>query len=72
MSTSKMRPIHPGEVLRDELSELELPARAVSSVRIAESELLAPRRSYGRWLDRIAGRNVDADPMVRQAAGGAG
>ena len=30
MSTNKMRPIHPGEVLRDELLELEMSANALA------------------------------------------
>ena len=59
MSQSKLRPIHPGEVLADELDELELSARAFAR------ELHVPTNRITTILK--GKRSITADTALRLA-----
>ena len=55
--TSKMRPIHPGEILKDELEELELSANAFAK------ELAVPTNRITSILN--GKRSITADTALR-------
>lgn len=59
MSHNKLRPIHPGEILADELEELELSARAFAS------ELHVPTNRITMIMN--GERSITADTALRLA-----
>jgi addiction module HigA family antidote len=59
MTTNKMRPIHPGEILREELDEIRLSARALAAA------LKVPANRISAILNE--GRGITADTALRLA-----
>jgi addiction module HigA family antidote len=59
MTTNKMRPIHPGEILREELDELGLSARALAAA------LKVPTNRITAILNQR--RGITADTALRLA-----
>lgn len=59
MTTNKMRPIHPGEILKDELDELKMSANALAK------ELAVPVNRITSILN--GKRSITADSALRLA-----